>query len=372
MARRLPGVEVVVIGAGVTGAASAYELSRSGVKTAIIEAGEVGSVASGASAGGVRQQNRDPRELPIAMKAIQRWPHLEEELGADLHYLQDGHVHLVEYEADLPAVEARVQREQEAGLEIEMVYGDDLRALVPGVAPHIIAGSYCWTDGHAMPPWVAKAFTQAAIRHGATLYQFTQVTGFTIEHERITGVETNQGHLACDWVINAAGAWGKELARLAGVELPIETRALQMLLTEQMPLKLKQVLGCVSKQVSLKQIPTGSYLIGGGWDGKVFQDRRFGRVRSGSITGSAAHSSTIYPLLKETHLLRSWTGLEAVTVDGVPILGPVPDLQGFLVACGFSGHGFALAPQIGVIMREFITTGEPSVPVDGLSIQRFQ
>lgn len=369
---RLPGVEVVVIGAGVTGAAAAYELSRAGVATAIVEAGEVGSVASGASAGGVRQQGRDPRELPIAIKAIQRWPHLEEELDADLHYLQDGHVNLVEFEDDLPAVEVRVKREQEAGLEIEMVYGKDLQELAPGIAPHVIAGSYCWTDGHAMPPWVAKAYTRAAVRHGATLYQFTQVTGLQIERDRVTGVETTQGEIACDWVINAAGAWGKELASLAGVDLPVETRALQMLLTEQMPSKLKQVLGCVSKQVSLKQIPTGSYLIGGGWDGTVHQDRRFGRVRGGSIAGSAAHSSTIYPLLKQTRLLRSWTGLEAVAVDGVPILGPTPEVGGLLIACGFSGHGFALSPQIGVILRELVMTGEPSTPIDGLSIERFR
>ena len=369
---RLPGVEVVVIGAGVTGAAAAYELSRAGVKTAIVEAGEVGSVASGASAGGVRQQNRDPRELQIAMRAIQRWPRLEEELGADLHYLQDGNVYLVEREEDLPAVEARVNREQEAGLEVEMVYGDDLRELVPGVAPHVIAGSYCRTDGHAMPPWVAKAYVQAAIRHGAELHQFTQVTGFDIENERITAVHTTSGMIPCDWVINAAGAWAGHLARLAGVNLPVETRALQMLLTEQMPPGLRQVLGCVSKQVSLKQIPTGSYLIGGGWDGTVHQDRRFGRVRSGSIVGSASHSSAIFPILKRTRLLRSWTGLEAFASDGVPIVGPVPEVGGLLIACGFSGHGFALAPQIGVILSEMVTTGEPSLPVDALGIQRFR
>ena len=369
---RLPGVEVVVIGAGVTGAAAAYELSKAGVQTAIIEAGEVGSVASGASAGGVRQQNRDPRELPIAMKAIQRWPHLEEELGADLHYLQDGHVHLVEFEDDLPAVENRVKRERDAGLEIEMVYGQDLHELVPGVAEHVIAGSYCRTDGHAMPPWVARAYVQAAVRCGATLYQFTRVTGLTFGQDQIIGVETTGGDISCDWVINAAGAWGGELAKLAGVSLPVETRALQMLLTEQMPPKLKQVLGCVSKQVSLKQIPTGSYLIGGGWDGDVCQDRRFGRVRGGSIMGSAAHSSTIYPLLARTRLLRSWTGLEAFASDGVPILGPVPEVPGFLIACGFSGHGFALAPQIGVILREMVMTGEPSIPVQELSIDRFR
>jgi sarcosine oxidase, subunit beta len=369
---RLPGVEVVVIGAGVTGAAAAYELSRAGVSTAIVEAGEVGSVASGASAGGVRQQNRDPRELPIAIRAIQRWPRLEEELGADLHYLQDGNVYLVEFEDDLPPVEARVKREQESGLQVEMVYGDDLRKLVPGVAPHVIAGSYCRTDGHAMPPWVAKAYTQAAIRHGATLYQFTQVTGFSIENDRVNTVQTTSGEISCDWVINAAGAWGKALAKLAGIDLPIETRALQMLLTDQMPPGLKQVLGCVSKQVSLKQIPTGSYLIGGGWDGTVHQDRRFGRVRGGSIAGSAAHSSAIFPVLRQTRLMRAWTGLEAIAKDGVPILGHVPQVEGLLMACGFSGHGFALAPQIGVILSEMVTTGEPSTPVESLGLQRFQ
>jgi sarcosine oxidase, subunit beta len=367
----LPAVEVVVVGAGVIGAASAYELARKGIRTAIVEAGEVGSVASGASAGGVRQQNRDPRELPIAIKAIGRWPQLEEELDTDLHYLQDGHVQLVEFENDLPAVEARVAREQAAGLDIEMVYGDDLRELVQGVAPHIVAGSYCRTDGHAMPPWVAKAYVRAAVRLGATLYQFTRVTDIHVEHNRVRSVETTRGTIECDWVINAAGAWGRQLAGMVDVDLPVEIRALQMLLTEQMPPRLKQVLGCVSKQVSLKQIPTGSYLIGGGWDGTVYQDRRFGRVRGGSICGSAAHSSAIYPILRQTRLVRAWSGLEAISRDGAPILGPVPQLDGFLIACGFSGHGFALSPQIGVIMSELVSTGEPSVPIDALSIDRF-
>jgi sarcosine oxidase, subunit beta len=197
------------------------------------------------------------------------------------------------------------------------------------------------------------------------------VNGLSIESGRITGVTTSRGEIACDWVVNAAGAWGSELARMAGLELPIETRALQMLITEKMPMQLKQVLGCVSKQVSLKQIPTGSYLIGGGWLGTVHQDRRYGAVRAGSVAGSASHSSTIYPILKQANLLRAWTGLEAITVDEVPILGPAPNVSGFLLATGFSGHGFALAPQIGVIMRELITTGEPSSPIEPLSIDRF-
>jgi sarcosine oxidase, subunit beta len=369
---RLPGVEVVVIGAGVTGSAAAYELSKAGVKTAIVEAGEVGSVASGASAGGVRQQGRDPRELPIAIRAIQRWPQLEDELETDLHYLQDGNVTLVEHEADVPVLEARVRREQEMGLDVRMVYGRDIHELVPGIAPGIVAGSWCPDDGHAMPPWVARAFTRQAVRLGADLYEYTRITGLSIEHGRITGVATSRGDIACDWIINAAGAWGPEIARMAGIDLPIETWALQMMLTEPMPPLLKHVLGCVSRRVSLKQIPSGGYLIGGGWTGTVKQDARYGRVRFPSVVGSAIDSSAVFPVLRQAKLLRTWTGLEAICVDHVPVLGPVDEVEGFLLACGFSGHGFALSPQIGVLMRELVTTGETSIPIDALSYRRFR
>ncbi|MDI3340053.1 MAG: FAD-binding oxidoreductase [Sphaerobacter sp.] len=368
---QLPPVEVVVVGGGVIGCAASYELSKAGVSVAIVEAREVASGASGASAGGVRQQGRDPRELAIAMRAIARWPSLEAELGADLGYRQDGHLTLVAREEDLPALEQRVRAERARGLGIEVVGRDVLDALVPGLAPDIIAGAWCPTDGHAMPILVTRAFCRAAQRHGATLYERTAVIGLRLQGDRVVGVRTTRGEIACRAVLLAAGAWSRELARTVGLELPIAPHALQMMVTDPMPSRLKPVLTCVGRRLSLKQLPSGAYLLGGGWSGTVDWAGRFGRTRIASLAGSAVDASAVYPLLRRTRIVRAWTGLEAIAADEVPILGPAPGVAGLIIACGFSGHGFALAPCIGELMAELIVTGQTSLPLDALRLERF-
>ncbi|MEZ4523944.1 MAG: FAD-binding oxidoreductase [Thermomicrobiales bacterium] len=365
--------DVVVIGGGVEGSSIAYQLAKRGLDVVLLEARELASAASGASAGGVRQQGRDPRELPIAMRAIAMWPDLSEELGADIDYHQDGHLTLVEFETDLPALEERARQQKAAGLGIEMLYGDDVRQVAPGVGEQVIAGAFCPTDGHANPIWTTKAFGAAAKRLGVTVLEWTPATGILTDSGRVTGVETPDGTIGTDWVVNAAGAWSPEISKMVGLEIPIHTRAPQMLLTTEMPMDLYPVIGCVSKLLSLKQLKNGRYLIGGGWPASVYQDiaAPIGRNRHDSITGSASHSSAIWPNLLQTKVLRVWAGLEAETDDVVPILGPVDHVQGFIMASGFSGHGFALSPYIGVLIADYIATGETEIPMDELLLDRF-
>jgi sarcosine oxidase subunit beta len=365
--------DVVVIGGGVEGCSIAYQLAKRGLDVVLLEARELASAASGASAGGVRQQGRDPRELPIAMRAIAMWPGLSDELGADIDYHQKGHLTLVEFETDLPALEKRVREQRESGLGIEMLYGDELRDVAPGVSEQVIAGAFCPTDGHANPIWTTKAFGAAAGREGATVLERTPATGILTDSGRVVGVETPDGAIATSWVVNAAGAWSPEICKLAGFEVPIHTRAPQMLLTTELPMDLYPVVGCVSKLLSLKQLMNGRYLIGGGWPASVYQDidAPLARNRHDSITGSASHSSAIWPALLKTKVLRVWAGLEAETDDVVPILGPVDHIEGFIMASGFSGHGFALSPYIGVLIADLIATGETAIPLDALMLDRF-
>lgn len=308
------------------------------------------------------------------MRAIGMWPELGEELGADLDYHQDGHLVLVEDETDLPALEARVRAQREMGLGIEMLYGDELREIVPRVSEHVIAGSYCPTDGHANPIWTTKAFGDAARRLGARILERCPATGIETNSGRVVAVDTPDGQVETDWVVNAAGAWSPEIARMVGIDVPIHTRAPQMVLTTQLPHDLDPVIGCVSRLLSLKQLSTGHYLIGGGWPASVYQDigTPIGRNRHESIAGSADHSSAIWPVLNQTRVLRVWAGLEAETDDVVPILGPVPDLEGFVMAAGFSGHGFALSPYIGVLIADVITAGKTEVPIEPLLLERFR
>jgi sarcosine oxidase subunit beta len=365
---------VVVIGGGVIGSSIAYQLARRGARVTLLEAREVASAASGASAGGVRQQGRDPRELAIAMRAIAMWPTLADELGADLDYIQQGHLTLADDEAQLPALEARVAEQRAGGLDVYMLYGDELRVVAPGVAPSMLAGAYCSTDGHANPIWTTKAFADAAARHGAQVLERTPVTGLLVEGGRVRGVQTPDGPLAADRVIVAAGVWSERLCANIGVTLPIEPDPPQMLLTTPFPHGLDPVIGCVGKLLSLKQLRTGQYLVGGGWPASAYLDRErpIALNRESSVTGSAATCAAVWPVLREASVMRVWAGLEARAADDVPILGDVSGIDGLLVATGFSGHGFALSPYIGVLLAELATTGQTPIPIDDLALTRFQ
>jgi sarcosine oxidase subunit beta len=369
--RRGGTTEAVVIGGGVIGSSIAYHLARSGVRTTLLEKNAIACAASGASAGGVRQQGRDPRELPLSLRATVRWATLEEELTADIHYRRGGHLTLAETAQERDTLAASVERQRAAGLDLVLVEGDDLRELAPAVAPHVIAGSYSRDDGHANPGLTTKAFAAAAARHGAEIRTGVSVLSLEVSGGRVTGVRTDQGIIAADVTILAAGAWSKTLVAGVGIDLPIAPMGLQMLLTEATPHCLDQVLGSMGRRLSFKQLPNGQFLIGGGWPGDWSLDRSMGHVLPASVWGSTLAATALVPAAREVGLADAWVGIEARAADDVPILGPVAGLDGLVIAAGFSGHGFQLSPAIGQVIAELIVEGAPSIPLDALHLSRF-
>ncbi len=365
------GTEVVVVGGGVIGASIAYHLARSGVGVTLLERRAIAAGASGASAGGVRQQGRDPRELPLARRAAARWLTLEAELEADLHYRRQGHLTLIERPEELPALEAAIARQVVAGLDLVLVAGDELRELAPALAPRVLAGSYSADDGHANPTLTTLAFAAAAERHGATIRSGVAVTALTADGGRVTGVQTDAGPVAADVVVLAAGAWSAALAARVGLALPIAPIGLQALTTEPAPHCLDQVLGSVGRRLSLKQLPSGSFLLGGGWPGDFTLDAPRGVTRDENVRGNVAEAVAVVPAVGRVAVERAWLGIEARAADEVPILGPAPGLEGLVLATGFSGHGFALSPAVGEAIAALIVGGTPAVPLDGLSLARF-
>jgi sarcosine oxidase subunit beta len=363
--------EAVVIGGGVIGSSIAYHLARSGVRTTLLEKNDIACAASGASAGGVRQQGRDPRELPLSMRATVRWATLEEELGADVHYRRGGHLTLAETVQERDTLAASVDRQRADGLDLVLVEGDDLRELAPAVAPHVIAGSYSREDGHANPGLMTKAFAVAAARHGAEIRTGVSVLSLEVIGGRVTGVRTDQGIISADVTILATGAWSKTLVAGVGIDLPIAPMGLQMLLTESTPHCLDQVLGSLGRRLSFKQLPNGQFLIGGGWPGDWSLDRSMGNVLPGSVWGSTLAATALIPAAREVGLADAWVGIEARAADDVPILGPIAGLDGLVIAAGFSGHGFQLSPAVGQVITELIVEGAPSIPLDALYLSRF-
>ncbi len=343
--------EVVIVGGGVIGSAIAYHVARQGRSVLVVERATPAAepAASWASAGGVRRQGRHPAEAALAVEAIARWRTLEEELDADLHYRRAGNLKLAEDDAEADRLAAYVHEQVANGFaDVRLVDRAEALAIVPGLNDRVVAGSYAPSDGHANPALTTRAFAAAAVRYGAVYRNGTETIGLLRSGDRVTGVRATDGVVSADAVVLAAGVWSDDLAAAVGLRLPIRTVALQMLRSTPAPVgTLRPVIGALGRLLSLKQLPGGEFLLSGGWLGDPTEGRRSYTLRSESEAGNWSAAVGLLPAVGNQRIARKWCGLEAQSFDGIPFVGSAPGIEGLVIAAGFSGHGFAIAPAIG-------------------------
>ena len=366
-------VEILIIGGGIIGSSIAYHLARQGRQVLVVERSQVASTpaASWASAGGVRRQGRHPAEARLAIEAIERWKTLAEELDADLHYRRAGNLLLAESDAQAGQLAALVQRQQELGFtDVRLLNRQETHALVAGLNEQVVAASYSPTDGQADPVRTTRAFAAAAQRHGAIYWNATAALALLAQNDRVIGAQTEHGEVFAQHVVLAAGAWSDQLAASIGLRLPIRTRALQMILsTPAQPHILQPVLSALGRSLSLKQLPDGAFLLGGGWLGDPTPDRRSYTLRPSSVQGNWTTACELLPKVSQQRIARTWCGLEAQSIDNIPFIGNIPGLDGLTLALGFSGHGFALAPAVGRTVADQLNA-KPAPELNDLSPTR--
>lgn len=366
--------EVVVVGGGIVGAATAYYLARSGLKPTLLEAGGPisGGAASPACAGGVRHQGRTASEIPLALEAIGLWPGLEGELESDLHYRRDGMTVVTDDPDRTVLLAERAAAEQALGLDTRLVEGGELHRMIPGLNPGVVAGTYCPLDGHADPMRTVNALLEGAKRLGVRVIHNCPVVGLEVHSGRVAGLRTADRNISCDITVLAAGAWSADLAATAGLRLPLRTYALQMMVTARRAHELDQVLGWLGHGLSLKQVPDGGFVIGGGWPARFAGTGHRTDLVPGAMAKSARTAVSLYPGLARLPVIRAWAGKEAFTADESQILGPVSGLDGLILATGFSGHGFAIGPGVGRLLARYITLGEWPELLTPFLLSRFE
>jgi glycine/D-amino acid oxidase-like deaminating enzyme len=412
--------DVVVVGAGIVGCATAYSLARRGVRVVVVERASVAGEQSRKNWGFVRQQGRDPLEVPLVMEANRIWRGLEHELDADIEWIQGGNLALAADGARMARFEAWLPVAREFGLETRLLRGDDLKRVVPGLGGSWVGGMHTPGDGHADPEKTTDAFAKAARAHGATIHFDCAVQGVTTSAGAVSGVATERGEIRAASVVCAAGAWSSRLTRTLGIDLP--QRWVRGTVARTTPAPAVTPCAVWGPGVAFRQRRDGSFNIAAGgaldhdvtldslrqvrfflpnyWKNKALFRFHVGRpllrslraVLPGSearrrplvwdrgvdpapnpakVQRSLAELQRVLPSLPPLAVARSWAGYIDATPDLVPVLGEVPGLRGLVLATGFSGHGFAMGPIAGRLVSELIVDGKTSLDISGFRYSRF-
>lgn len=365
-------MEVVVVGGGVIGTSVAYYAAKAGKKVLLLERGDIAAGTTSACDGFIILQSKNPGpHLDLALESAAMYRSLSAELDYDLEYMPCGGMVVAENEKQAGLLGELIQKQQAAGLMVQLLPIREARESEPLLAEDLWGAAYCPDDAQVNPIRVAQGFALAARRLGGKIRSGIEVKDLLVENGRVCGVRTTEGIFRADFVVNAAGVWAPELLASQGIRLPIKPRRGQILVTEPMPSLLRHVLLCacylIAKHhpeeldlsdrqhrlgvgLALEQTAHGGLLIGSTREFAGF-DRR---TTLAGLEAVARHARRILPALANVNIIRTFAGLRPHTPDGLPILGPLAELPGLIMAAGHEGDGIALAPVTGRKVAEFL------------------
>jgi glycine/D-amino acid oxidase-like deaminating enzyme len=382
--RRAPSADVVVIGAGVVGAACAYYAARAGLKVAVVDRGSVAGGTTGAGEGNLLISDKSPGpEVDLMLRSLALWRELGSTLDSDGFELEAKGGLVVASTADgLGGLRGLAAGQRKVGVEVIEVGPDDLHEREPHLAGGLAGGVFYPEDMQVQPMLAAAHLLRAAVRdHGASFHPGSGVTA--IERDgggRVVGVRTSGGPIAAPAVVNASGTWAGEVARLAGVELPIMPRRGFILVTEPLPEMVRHkvyaaeyVANVASEAADLQTSPVvegtraGTILIGSSRE-RVGFERAFSLP---VLRRLAAQAIQLFPFLAGVHALRSYRGFRPYSPDHLPVIGADPRVPGLLHACGHEGGGIGLAPATGDLIAALLTGAAPALDVTHYAPDRF-
>jgi sarcosine oxidase subunit beta len=364
---------VVVIGAGCVGAAIAYHLGRRGVRDVVVLEREpfAGAGSTSKAAGGIRAQFSTPLNVRISMMAIESYERFAEEMETDPVFFPVGYLFVLADEARWTAFQRQAEMQRALGLAVETLTPAQIRERVPQLeVSDVLGGTFHARDGLANPHEITQGFVQQARRLGARFEFGAPATGIERTGSRVTGVRTANGTIATPWVINAAGPHAAEIARWAGVDLPVVPIRRHCFTTEPLPFvhdRLPMIVDMKSGVYMHRE--SGGMLLGlanpeepPGFDTSVNWDLLE------RVVEPAIHR---LPALEIAEVSNAWAGLYETTPDHNAVLGPPAGVEGFMLANGFSGHGLMHAPAVGRLIAEWIVDGAPSLDLHPLRLERF-
>ncbi len=413
--------EVVVIGGGIAGVASAYYLARAGVPVTLCEKGRIAGEQSSRNWGWIRKQGRDPRELQASILALRLWEELAANLGEDVGWHKGGVAYLAETESELARHAAWLRHAEAHQLDTRLLSPAETDALLGQEGRRFKGALFTPSDARAEPGPAVEAIARAAKTLGASIHERCAVRALDIEAGRVAGVITERSRVASPAVVLAAGAWSALFLRHHGLDLPQLKVKASVQRTTPGPVITETAVG--TSRAAFRRRQDGGYTLArsgavtfditptafrhfraflpalrAGWGemklrvGRSFLDELtmsaswtadrptpFERTRvldprpdHGVLNQVLRDAVELFPQLREVRPVERWAGLIDVTPDEIPVLGPVDGLPGLFIATGFSGHGFGIGPAAGCITAQLASGETPLVDPHPFRFARFR
>ena len=368
--------DVVVVGGGLIGSAAAYHLARRGMRTLLIEQGDLASGASGANFGNIQVQDAEfGLSLELTLQGYGAFSSLEAELDCDLDYRPTGSLLLIETDGQWAAMARRAADLQAAGVSAQLLDLEEARCLAPGLSAELVIGALHHAhEGQLNPFKLVHAYVLRGRQQGLEVWTHTEVTKVSVQGGRVTGVDyraarsngAGAGHIAAGWVVLAAGAWARRLARTADIDLPLRWVHGEALITEPLPPLTQHAISSAAffEQTEeseeqavgfcMRQRPEGNVMIGEAANVTGALGRR---VTATALPAIAREARRRFPALGQAAVLRGWAIPVAFVPDNRPLLGPVDEVTGLLVATGLKST-IILTPFAGALVADMVTGRE--------------
>ncbi|MBK7452380.1 MAG: FAD-binding oxidoreductase [Anaerolineales bacterium] len=366
--------DIVIIGGGVMGASAAYHLAQRGVKNIVLLEKEkfFGQGATGRCAGGVRYQFSTEINVKLSIASLPMIERFKEELGQDVSYKQCGYLLVATNEKEVDVFKHNVEMQNSLGVSTELLSGDEVRRRLPLMRfDDALAGTFNPKDGVVDPNGVVQGYISAAQKMGAQVFTGAEVIGINLKGDSVEEVQTSIGSIKTRMILNTSGPWSGQIARMAGIQLPLIPLRRQMFTTSPLQELPQDFPFVIDFARSLYFHREGEGLLIGmsnqneqpGFDQNVDEDFELVNLEA---------AIERMPLVEKAQRASHWAGLYEVTPDAHPIYGSTP-VNGYYVCTGFSGHGFMHGPISGKLMSEIMLDGNySSVDVSMLDLKRFE
>ena len=363
--------DVVVIGAGISGAATGYYLAKQGRKVIVLERDFPCAGSTGRCIGGIRAQFTHDLTIRVMLESIRMFSQLHDELHDDVEWYQGGYLFLAFDEKRKQAFLDAIAIQSTYGLKVDFISPDDCRQVVPGLdTSGLLGGAYCPTDGQANPFKVTYGYLEGIKRLGGQVVADAEVRAVNRRGDRVVSVTTHKGEEFCgDQILNAAGCWADDVGRLAGIHVPVTADRHESLVTEAVERVFDPMLvdyradGCYFVQ----NYGSGHFI--GCYTPVPLVPGHDTSVTDEFVTEMPRRMVRLVPRLARVKVLRQWAGSYEMSPDGNPLCGPT-SVRGFYVSTGMSGHGFMFGPAIGKMMAELMSAGASSIPLDEFRLDR--